>query len=201
MTRFLLAAMPAAGHIGPLLPIARELVRRGHDVAWYTGSPVRDSVEATGALYLPHVEARDLDPANLDADFPGRAGKKGLARFRFDMRNVFIAAVPGQVADLEAHVAAFRPDVLVPETAMAAACAVIDHRHGIPWATCNITVLTFNSRDTAPFGLGLRPPHSALGRARNRLVAAAIDRTLFAPIDRDYHAMRARLGLPPTSDR
>ena len=58
MTRFLLAAMPAAGHIGPLLPIARELVRRGHDVAWYSGSQVRDNVEATGARYLPHVQAR-----------------------------------------------------------------------------------------------------------------------------------------------
>jgi MGT family glycosyltransferase len=192
--------MPAAGHIGPLLPIARELVRRGHDVAWYSGSHVRDDVEATGARYLPPVQARDVDPAGLDAEFPERAGKRGLARFRFDMREVFIAAVPDQVADLETHVAAFRPDVLVPETAMAAACAVVDHRQGIPWATCNITVLVFSSRDTAPFGLGLAPPSSAVGRMRNRLVAAAIDRTLFAPINRDYHAMRTRLGLPPTSD-
>jgi MGT family glycosyltransferase len=200
MSRFLLAAMPAAGHIGPLLPIARELVLRGHDVAWYSGSRVREDVEATGARYLPHVEARDLDPADLDADFPERAGKRGLARFRFDMRSVFIAAVPRQVADLETHIAAFRPDVLVPETAMAAACAVVDHRQAIPWATCNITVLVFSSRDTAPFGLGLPPPRSALGRLRNRLVAAAIDRTLFAPINRDYHAMRARLGMPRTRD-
>lgn len=200
MTRFLLAAMPAAGHIGPLLPLAREMVRRGHDVAWYSGSQVRDDIEATGAHYLPHLQARDLDPGNLDAEFPERAGKAGLARFRFDMRKVFLAAVPGQVADLETHVAAFRPDVLVPETAMAPACAVVDHRQRIPWATCNITVLVFRSRDTAPFGLGLLPPSSRLGRLRNRLVAAAIDRTLFAPINRDYHAMRTRLGLPPASD-
>jgi UDP:flavonoid glycosyltransferase YjiC (YdhE family) len=155
---------------------------------------------ARAELYLPHVQARDLDPANLDADFPDRTGKNGLARFRFDMRNVLIAAVPGQVADLEAHVPAFHPDVLVPETGMAAACAVVDHRQGIPWATCNITVLAFSSRDTAPFGLGLLPPRSTLERLRNRLVAAAIDRTLFAPINRDYNAMRARLGLPHTSD-
>jgi MGT family glycosyltransferase len=198
MTRFLLAAMPAAGHIGPLLPIARELVGRGHEVAWYTGSRVRRQVEATGARFLPHVRARDLDAANLNAELPGRADKKGFAQFRFDVRELFIASVPDQVEDLEAHVAELRPDVLVAEPGMAGACTVISHRHGIPWATCNITVLTVRSRDTAPFGLGLRPPGTAAGRLRNALMAAAIDRTLFAPIDRDYHGMRARLGLPPT---
>jgi MGT family glycosyltransferase len=200
MTRFLLSAIPAAGHIGPLLPIARELVARGHDVAWYTGSRVREQVEATGALYLPPIEGRDIDPSNLNAEFPGRAEKKGLAQFRFDMREVFIAAVPGQVADLEAHMTAFRPDVLLAEPATAGACTVIEHRHGLPWATCNITVLGIRSADTAPFGLGLRPARSALGRLRNRVLAAAIDRTLFASIDRDYRAMRTRLGLPPTAD-
>jgi MGT family glycosyltransferase len=199
MPRFLLAAIPAAGHIGPLLPIARELVARGHDVAFYTGSRVREPAEATGALYLPHIEARDIDPGNLDAEFPGRADKKGLARFRYDMREVFIAAVPGQVADVEAHIASFRPDVLLAEPATAGVCTVIEHRHGLPWATCNITVLGVRSRDTAPFGLGLPPPRSALGRLRNRVVAAGIDRTLFAPIDRDYRAMRSRLGLPPAT--
>lgn len=201
MTRFLLAAMPAAGHIGPLLPIARELVARGHDVAWYTGSRVREQAEATGAVYLPHIEARDIDPGNLNAEFPERARKKGLAQFRFDMREVFIAAVPGQVADLEAHIATFRPDVLLAEPATAGACTVIEHRHGLPWATCNITVLGVRSRDTAPFGLGLPPPRSALGWLSNRVVAAVMDRTLFAPIERDYEAMRSRLGLPPTADR
>jgi hypothetical protein len=32
MNRVLIATMPAAGHVGPLVPLARELVRRGHVV-------------------------------------------------------------------------------------------------------------------------------------------------------------------------
>jgi UDP:flavonoid glycosyltransferase YjiC (YdhE family) len=36
------------------------------------------------------------------------------------------------------------------------------------------------------------------GRARNRVLHALINRTLYRAIDRDYHAMRARLGLEPT---
>jgi UDP:flavonoid glycosyltransferase YjiC (YdhE family) len=102
MNRVLIATMSAAGHVGPLVPLARELVRRGHVVAWYTGVDYRDKVEATGAVFHPHVHAPDRDTSQLDAEFPERAMLKGLAKFRFDVRNVFIAAVPGQVADMEA---------------------------------------------------------------------------------------------------
>ena len=34
MTRFLFATMPAAGHVGPLVPLAHELAGRGHSVDW-----------------------------------------------------------------------------------------------------------------------------------------------------------------------
>jgi hypothetical protein len=146
------------------------------------------------------VRARDIDVGRLDEELPGRVGKKGLARFRFDMREVFIAAVPGQVADLETYLERVRPDVLVAEPGMAGACSVIEQRHGVPWATCNITAFAMRSGDTAPFGLGLAPSSSALGGLRNRALSAVIYRTLFRSIDRDYRAMRAALGLAPTRD-
>jgi MGT family glycosyltransferase len=200
MNRVLLATMPAAGHVGPLVPLARELVRRGHEVAWYTGETYRDKVEATGAAFHPHVHAPDRDVAQMDAQFPQRAKLKGIAKFKFDIREVFIAAVPGQVADLEALLDEVRPDVIVAEPGMAAAATVIEHRHGIPWATCGISAFAMKSRDTAPFGLGLKPAATPLGHGRNLALHALVDRTVYRDIDRDYHAMRARLGLPPTTD-
>jgi UDP:flavonoid glycosyltransferase YjiC (YdhE family) len=113
MTRFLFATMPAAGHVGPLVPLALELGARGHSVAWYTGAEYRDKVEATGATFHPHVHAPDRDVSQMDAEFPERAKLKGLAKFKFDVREVFIAAVPGQVPDLEALLDEVRPDVIV----------------------------------------------------------------------------------------
>src|SRR5919198_5012024 len=115
MNRVLIATMPAAGHVGPLLPLARELVRRGHVVAWYTGAEYRDKVEAAGAVFFPHVHAPERDMAQMDAEFPERARLKGLAKFKFDVREVFIAAVPGQVADLEALLGEARADVIVAQ--------------------------------------------------------------------------------------
>jgi MGT family glycosyltransferase len=198
MNRVLIATMPAAGHVGPLVPLARELVRRGHDVAWYTGADYRDKVEATGAVFYPLVHAPNRDVAQMDTEFPQRASLKGVAKFKFDIREVFIAAVPGQVADLEALLDEVRPDVIVAEPGVAAAASVIEHRHGIPWATCGISAFAMKSEDTAPFGLGLKPAASPLGRLRDRALHKLIDRTLFRDIDRDYHAMRATLALPPT---
>jgi MGT family glycosyltransferase len=136
----------------------------------------------------------------MDAEFPERAGLKGIAKFKFDVRNVFIAAVPGQVADLEDLLEDVRPDVIVAEPGMAAAASVIEHRHGIPWATCGISAFTMKSVDTAPFGLGLRPAAGTVGRLRNLALHKLIDRTLYREIDRDYRAMRAELNLPPTAD-
>lgn len=36
MTRFLIATIPLVGRVNPALPIARQLVQRGHEVWWYT---------------------------------------------------------------------------------------------------------------------------------------------------------------------
>ena len=168
------------------MPLAAELVERGHDVAWYTGIDYRDTVEATGARFFPHVEAPDRDAGQMDVEFPERAALKGIAKFKFDIREVFIAAVPGQVADIEAILEVVRPDVIVAEPGMAAAANVIEQRHGIPWATCGISAFAMKSADTAPFGLGLKPAASPLGRLRNRALHALIHRTL-------YRADRPRL--------
>jgi UDP:flavonoid glycosyltransferase YjiC (YdhE family) len=197
MSRFLIATMPADGHLSPLLPLARELTARGHDVFWHTGARYRAKVEATGAAHLPYVDAWDVDAGNLDAQFPGRAATKGLERFKFDMREIFIKMVPDQIADLERHVANVQPDLLVVEPAVAAAATAIHDRCGLPWATFGIGALMMQSVDAAPFGLGLKPMGGPLGRLRNRMLNGLVNRTVFRAVDADYRAMCARLGLPP----
>jgi UDP:flavonoid glycosyltransferase YjiC (YdhE family) len=56
------------------------------------------------------------------------------------------------------------------------------------------------SADTAPFGIGLKPMGGPLGRSRNRLLNALIDRTLFRTVDADYRAMCERVGMAPDPD-
>jgi UDP:flavonoid glycosyltransferase YjiC (YdhE family) len=198
MPRFLIATLPADGHFSPLLPLATELTRRGHEVFWMTGEPKRARVEATGAAFLPFIDAWDLDFGNLDAAFPGRAEAKGVARFKHDMREIFIKMVPDQIADLERHVANVQPDLLIVEPTFGGAATALEERCGLPWATFGIGALMMPSPDAPPFGLGLAPLSARpLNRARNRALNTLIDRTLFRTVDADYRAMCARVGMSP----
>ena len=49
MSRFLITTMPATGHVMPMLPLARELSARGHELHWYTGATYRDRVLSASA--------------------------------------------------------------------------------------------------------------------------------------------------------
>src|SRR3954453_2724891 len=97
MTRFLLATYTAAGHVAPFEPVARELVARGHDVHWYAGARSRDKVLPTVPRHVPLRHAPDVDASELDAAHPRRAALTGLKLLRYDVREVFMAAMPGQV--------------------------------------------------------------------------------------------------------
>jgi MGT family glycosyltransferase len=69
MARVLYFNAPATGHLGPSLPVAAELVRRGHDVNLYCTADFRGQVEASGsqfAAYPPGMTGADLTAAATD---------------------------------------------------------------------------------------------------------------------------------------
>lgn len=70
MSRIILTAMPAAGHINPSAPLVRELVRRGVEVTCYATEEFRDQLERTGAEFVPYPEdsisAADLAAATSE---------------------------------------------------------------------------------------------------------------------------------------
>ena len=75
MSHILFCSNPFSGHVRPGLPIATELVARGHEVSWYTGSRFARLVESTGARHVPLDRAPDFDEADLGATFPERDGQ------------------------------------------------------------------------------------------------------------------------------
>src|SRR4051794_11136849 len=100
MARFLVTAMPFTGHIAPLSAVAAELVTRGHDVRFYSGSAFRSKAEAAGAAFVPWRVAPDFDENDVSATFSRLIGKKGLSQLMVNMEDLFIATAPLQVTDL-----------------------------------------------------------------------------------------------------
>lgn len=194
--KYMVATVPAAGHTHPVVRVVRELVARGHEVSWLTGSGFRDLVESTGARFEPLQETHDpVHGASFVQRFPGRSGLSGLAGIEFDLKHVFLDEIPGQVADLQRALSTFDADLVVADAGFLG--AAIQHELGGPrWVTIGVTPLTIASRDVAPFGGGLPPIRTRRDRIRAAVLSLG-QRTLMRDVERHHALVRARLGLPP----
>ena len=192
--RYLFAPIPVTGHVNPGLPIARELVRRGHHVRWYSTPRFKHAIESIGARWVPLRNAIPIDEENFDL-WPDRPAE-GIAQLQYDLKHLFIEFVRGALTDLEAELRREPADVIVADNASAVVEAV-HQKLGIPWAVYGMTVLSTSSRDTAPFGLALQPSSTVLGRLRNKALYWLVEKVIF----REAHAynaqLRRELGLPP----
>ncbi len=198
MARFLIGTTPWAGHINPALPIARKLVKRGHEVWWYTGKGFQSKVEQTGARFVPIGTGVDFSEPNGIPDYllENHRKLKGLAQFKFNMKHYFADAAVGQVKDCTEILQEFPADVILSDLSFFGAGWIYE-QGGPPWAVFGITALTISSPETAPFGLGLPPDASVLGRLRNGFLNRVFQKALFKDVDAYINQIRINIGLPP----
>lgn len=198
MARMLLSAMPFTGHVAPLLAIAAALTARGHDVRVYTGAAFRQAVEDVGGRWIGWQRAPDFDENDLPATFPRLVGRKGIAQVMVNMRDLFIATGPAQVADLEAEWEREPWDAFAADEASIAP-RLFAEKTGCPWATVAVLPLTLPSGQGPPSGMGLTPGVNPVMRARDAALRALTP--LFArPLYRPAQRARAAVGLPPSHE-
>lgn len=197
MARILVCSVPMAGHVNPLLPVVRALRARGHEIAWYSGDKVRDKIERCGVRFIGFTHATDYDDSNFDAAFPGRSALRGLGQLKFDMKRIFIDNAPGQMRDVEAIAKQFAPDAILADPGMIGAVFHAE-RSGTPSLILGVLPVVTSSVDTAPFGFGLPPSRSALGRLRNRALNALVEGVLFRDVQTHWNEVRAGVGLDRT---
>ncbi|MFN8419192.1 MAG: glycosyltransferase [Anaerolineae bacterium] len=196
MARILICTHPITGHVNPALVITRKLVERGHEVRFFTGSKFKAKVEAAGAHYLPMKHAYDYDDADLDTAFPGRSQLQGLSQIKFDFRKVFIEQIANQATDLRDVFKTWHPDVLLSDPAFGGARVLYSLGEVKAWAVFNITVLGLPSADLPPFGLGMLPDYSALGRLKNKALAFMATNLVFREVNASLRDQLQQMGLP-----
>jgi len=180
MACFLIGTIPVVGHVNPGVAIARTLIERGHDVWWYTGKAFQQTVEATGARFVPISTGLDYSyPQNVPkAWMDQRNTLRGPAQLQFDLKHFFLDAAVGQFQDLTQILKDFTADVIVTDSFFLGG-AWLYERGRPPWAQFGISALGLSSQDTAPFGLGLKPNASLLGRWQNRSLNWFFQQVLF----------------------
>jgi UDP:flavonoid glycosyltransferase YjiC (YdhE family) len=188
----LVASVPIYGHVEKLRVVAADLVQRGYQVSFITGSVFRESVEKIGARFVALEGTADFDSSNMSKLWPERellpAGPEQLC---WDLKHVFIDHMPDQywtvqhfLAGAYSHRAC--PVIMVQDTMFLGAIPVLLGAPGMQPAaviSIGITPIVLSSIDTAPFNSGLPPDSSEEGRIRNIAMRESSRRMLSGPQD------------------
>jgi MGT family glycosyltransferase len=115
--KILIASVTSAGHLNPLLSIARILVKQGHEVLVQTGTAMKPTVEAAGLPFLPLLPEADMGAPEYFAKHPERQEKTpGMEMIGFDMEHFFLPNLPAQTAGLEQALRDFPADIILAES-------------------------------------------------------------------------------------
>ncbi|MEV4498111.1 nucleotide disphospho-sugar-binding domain-containing protein [Micromonospora arborensis] len=198
MAKVVVGATPFQGHVSPVLTVAADLVRRGHEVVVYTGSRFEERALAIGARFQALPPEADLDDRNLDTLFPARATlPPGPAQLSFDFENFFLGQLPAQVRGLRALLTTFPADVVLGELGFWS-IPVLHLRTAREERPTLVTLgtvpLLIQSEDTPPFGTGMLPTPGEEARAGNRAMNAEV-RQIFADVQRFGEATLTSLGV------
>lgn len=196
MSRILLTAMPFTGHVAPLAAVAAELVHRGHDVRFYTGSQHRQRVEQAGARLIPWDRAPDFDENDLPATFPRLVGKKGFAQLLVNMVDCFIRTAAAQVDDLQAEWDREPWQALAADETSVGA-ALFSERGGMPWTTIGVLPLNLVGPAGPPSGMGIVPGTGPISKTRDAVLRALVP-ALTRPLVTALGEAEAAVGMRPT---
>jgi UDP:flavonoid glycosyltransferase YjiC (YdhE family) len=111
--RVVFVSVPAAGHLDPMMPLARELAAAGHEVTVATGPDLVERATRLGLAPLPVGPALAEAQLEIRRRVPGWVAAGGPEQWR-DATVVFVDIMaPPMVAELIAALADRPPDLLI----------------------------------------------------------------------------------------
>jgi len=127
--RILFSAVPAHGHVLPMMPIAHAALSAGHEVSLLTSGSLRELVDPVAVLAAgPTFE-------QLSAAHSARTGAaRGAMRTPEDVAEFFVGTrVAATLQPASAAAAAFQPELLVCDAADEVG-PLVAAQLGVPWA-------------------------------------------------------------------
>ena len=191
MSRFLFTLWPFTGHLLPQMAIAGALRERGHEVAFFSGEAVRETIESEG-FELFAFERLDQEQA-----FRSMRAIEAGGRIRPVLRDWLVETIPDQLTDLGRVLESWRPDVIATDLSLWGPIVVLHEAEPIPVALSSTFMGPLIPGPDAPaWGFGLRAPRTARARALNGAITRLTE-SAGRGLRRRVDEIRAGHGLGP----
>ena len=197
MSRFLFTVWPFQSHYFPMVAMAHVLRERGHEVAFYTGSQARPTLESEGFVCFPFEAVDEERVDELMFSRAAYASWRMPLQLRTLLREWLLGTVPDQLRDLTPILKSWAPDALVCETSMWGPMLVLHEKHSIPVAVFSTVIACLLPGSDVPLvGLGLPRPRSWHTRLLARAARSTVS-LLSSDFRRAVNSLRKSHGLQP----
>jgi UDP:flavonoid glycosyltransferase YjiC (YdhE family) len=200
--KILIGSTPATGHLNPLLAIAHILLAEGNEVAFLSGSVLRDRIETIGATFYPLPPGADFDLRDVSSVCPEfHTMAPGPERSRMIMERVFVDAVPAQHEGLRGVLRTFAADVIVGDDMLFGVLPMLlrPRAKRPPIVLCGTSFLHWCRDDGAPHFAGLPPATTRAQREEYATMYEEHDRIIYRPVGDSLNRTLAKMGVGPLS--
>jgi MGT family glycosyltransferase len=115
--KILIASIPGAGHLNPLLSIASLLTESGHEVAVQVSEDLRPAVESAGHRFLSEIPNAQTSGGYYFDTYPERMQKSpGMEMTGYDLVHFFARNIAAQFASLKMALYDFPADLILADS-------------------------------------------------------------------------------------
>lgn len=200
--KVLIVSTPATGHLNPLLAVGHSLIEERHEVAFLSGSVLRQRIEAIGAKFFVFPAGADLDFLQFDSIVPELKNiAPGPEWLSVALRRLFVDTMPAQHAGIQRALRDFAADVIVGDDMMFGVLPMLlgPRSKRPPVVLCGTSILHCRRDDGAPHFLGLPPAASQPQRDEYASIAREYDRIVYDPVALRLNDILKDFGAGPLS--
>jgi MGT family glycosyltransferase len=200
--KILIASTPATGHLNPLLAIGRILIAEGHEVAFLSGSVLRDRIEGIGAKFHAFPEGADFDLRDFASVAPElKSMAPGPDWLRVALERVFVDTIPAQHEGLQQVLRDFPADVVIGDDMLFGVVPMLlgPPSKRPPIALCGTSFLHWQREDGAPHFVGLPPATTKQQLDNYAAIYREHDRLIYQPVADRLNRTLKTIGVGPLS--
>jgi hypothetical protein len=199
--KILVVSTPLTGHLNPLLAIGRILIAEGHELAFFTGTPLRSRVERFEARFYPLPKKADLRLQDIIASDEMKDVQPGPQWLRIVIERFFVDTIPAQYRGVHKVLREFPADIIIGDDMFFGVLPMLlgPRSKRPPIVLCGTSILHWQRNDRAPTFAGLPPAATRAQLDEYAAFAREHDKIVDGPLGLCVNRYLKDLGVGPVS--